>query len=273
MRHRYLSLPSAPPLFFPLTLPLHSSTSLIISPLLTSHSITLILEGLGKTVQVVTFLDHLFEVEQIRGPFLIAVPLSTIEHWKREFEGSIPLLMLTTGDSVWCDCNPLYTSLRFDFKAFGQMHNGSIRTQFYLLTVLIVLPLSLHHYTATLAVAFTLSLLYLSLPPSPLCSLPILLLSSYYPFIVFVMAGWSHMTVCLYHDTGGGRDMRDVIREYVLYLPHYSAEHTFCNLFDKVLKQLSTTSICDFPINVRHFQQDITLHPPPPPPHPPSLTL
>lgn len=68
--------------------------------------------GLGKTVQVVTFLDHLFEVEQIRGPFLIAVPLSTIEHWRREFEG------------------------------------------------------------------------------------------------------WSNMTVCLYHDTGGGRDMRDVIREY-----------------------------------------------------------
>ena len=45
--------------------------------------------GLGKTVQVVTFLDHLYEVEQIRGPFLIAVPLSTIEHWKREFEGKV----------------------------------------------------------------------------------------------------------------------------------------------------------------------------------------
>lgn len=46
------------------------------------------------------------------------------------------------------------------------------------------------------------------------------------------------MTVCLYHDTGGGRDMRDVIREYVLYLPDCSAEHTSCNLFDKVLQQL-----------------------------------
>ena len=103
-------------------------------------------------------------MEQIRGPFLIAVPLSTIEHWKREFEGSIPLMMLTMGASVWCNCNPLYTSLRFDFKAFGQMHNGSIRTQFYLLTVLIVLPLSLHHYTATLAMVFTLSLLYLFTP-------------------------------------------------------------------------------------------------------------
>ena len=36
--------------------------------------------GLGKTVQIVTFLDHLFEIEKIRGPFLICVPLSTIEH-------------------------------------------------------------------------------------------------------------------------------------------------------------------------------------------------
>jgi len=41
---------------------------------------------LSQTVQVVSFLDHLFEVENIRGPFLVAVPLSTVEHWKREFE-------------------------------------------------------------------------------------------------------------------------------------------------------------------------------------------
>jgi hypothetical protein len=66
-------------------------------------------------VQVVTFLDHLYEVEGIRGPFLICVPLSTIGHWKREFDG------------------------------------------------------------------------------------------------------WSHMVTCLYHDVGGGRDMRDVIREYEWY--------------------------------------------------------
>jgi len=43
--------------------------------------------GLGKTVQVVTFMEHLFEVENLRGPFLICVPLSTIGHWRREFEG------------------------------------------------------------------------------------------------------------------------------------------------------------------------------------------
>lgn len=71
--------------------------------------------GLGKTVQVVTFLDHLFEVEGLKGPFLICVPLSTIGHWKREFDS------------------------------------------------------------------------------------------------------WSKMVSCVYHDVGGGRDMRDIIREYEWY--------------------------------------------------------
>lgn len=42
--------------------------------------------GLGKTVQVVSFLEHIFEIEKIRGPFLVCVPLSTIQHWKREAE-------------------------------------------------------------------------------------------------------------------------------------------------------------------------------------------
>ena len=71
--------------------------------------------GLGKTVQIVTFLEHLFEVEHLRGPFLVCVPLSTIGHWRREFEN------------------------------------------------------------------------------------------------------WSNMVVNVYHDTGGGRDMRDIIREFEWY--------------------------------------------------------
>mmetsp|Transcript_18297 Transcript_18297/g.37033 ORF Transcript_18297/g.37033 Transcript_18297/m.37033 type:complete len:2677 (+) Transcript_18297:174-8204(+) len=43
--------------------------------------------GLGKTVQIVTYLEHLFRVEKHHGPFLVVVPLSTVEHWRREFEG------------------------------------------------------------------------------------------------------------------------------------------------------------------------------------------
>ncbi len=42
--------------------------------------------GLGKTVQTVAILEHLVTMEHVRGPFLVVVPLSTMEHWKREFE-------------------------------------------------------------------------------------------------------------------------------------------------------------------------------------------
>lgn len=94
--------------------------------------------GLGKTVQVISFLDHLFEVEALRGPFLVAVPLSTMEHWKREAEG------------------------------------------------------------------------------------------------------WSHMTVCMYHDAGGGRDMRDVIREYDWYYQGRSRRllkfHLLLTTYDDLIK-------------------------------------
>lgn len=41
--------------------------------------------GLGKTVQTVSYLTSLFEDNNIRGPFLVVVPLSTLRHWQREF--------------------------------------------------------------------------------------------------------------------------------------------------------------------------------------------
>ncbi len=39
----------------------------------------------GKTVQSVITVQHVKEVYS-RGPFLVVVPLSTLTHWKREFE-------------------------------------------------------------------------------------------------------------------------------------------------------------------------------------------
>ncbi|TDH64959.1 uncharacterized protein CCR75_002121 [Bremia lactucae] len=42
--------------------------------------------GLGKTVQIVSLIEHFKSEESIRGPFLIVVPLSTIQHWRREIE-------------------------------------------------------------------------------------------------------------------------------------------------------------------------------------------
>lgn len=42
--------------------------------------------GLGKTAQLVTTLNSLATREKITGPFLIVAPLSTLPHWKEEFE-------------------------------------------------------------------------------------------------------------------------------------------------------------------------------------------
>jgi SNF2 family DNA or RNA helicase len=103
-----------------------------------SLTLSLSLLGLGKTVQVVAFLEHLHDVESIRGPFLVCVPLSTIEHWKRETET------------------------------------------------------------------------------------------------------WTKMSACLYHDAGGGRDMRDVIREYEWYYKGRSRRllkfHVLITTYDDLIR-------------------------------------
>ena len=94
--------------------------------------------GLGKTVQVVTFLEHLWDTENIKGPFMVCVPLSTVEHWRRETEG------------------------------------------------------------------------------------------------------WTNMTVCVYHDTGGGREMRDIIREYEWHYKGRSKRllkfHVLITTYDDLIK-------------------------------------
>jgi len=42
--------------------------------------------GLGKTIQSVSLLHFLFEEQNIRGPFLVLAPLSTLGHWAREID-------------------------------------------------------------------------------------------------------------------------------------------------------------------------------------------
>ncbi|KAI7898024.1 SNF2 family N-terminal domain-containing protein [Cokeromyces recurvatus] len=42
--------------------------------------------GLGKTVQSVAFLNDIYYRINIKGPFLIVAPLSTIPHWERAFK-------------------------------------------------------------------------------------------------------------------------------------------------------------------------------------------
>lgn len=46
--------------------------------------------GLGKTLQTISFLGHQRYVKGIEGPFLIIVPKSTLDNWRREFERWTP---------------------------------------------------------------------------------------------------------------------------------------------------------------------------------------
>ncbi|KAJ1727639.1 ATP-dependent DNA helicase Snf21, partial [Coemansia biformis] len=46
--------------------------------------------GLGKTIQTISLVTYLIERKQQSGPFLIAVPLSTITNWLLEFEKWAP---------------------------------------------------------------------------------------------------------------------------------------------------------------------------------------
>lgn len=49
-----------------------------------------LLQGLGKTIQCVALLGYLSEVQNVAGPFLIVVPLSTVPNWIREFRRWLP---------------------------------------------------------------------------------------------------------------------------------------------------------------------------------------
>ncbi|KAH8499021.1 hypothetical protein H0E87_017797, partial [Populus deltoides] len=46
--------------------------------------------GLGKTVQSVSMLGFLQNAQQISGPFLVVVPLSTLSNWAKEFRKWLP---------------------------------------------------------------------------------------------------------------------------------------------------------------------------------------
>jgi chromodomain-helicase-DNA-binding protein 1 len=52
--------------------------------------------GLGKTIQTICFLYYLFKAQQLYGPFLCLVPLSTMTAWQREFQLWAPDLNVVT---------------------------------------------------------------------------------------------------------------------------------------------------------------------------------
>ncbi|ETO31825.1 hypothetical protein RFI_05292, partial [Reticulomyxa filosa] len=58
--------------------------------------------GLGKTVQTVTFLNQLVTQFNVRGPFLIVAPLSTLGHWSREFKAWSDLNVIVYHGTALC---------------------------------------------------------------------------------------------------------------------------------------------------------------------------
>ena len=57
--------------------------------------------GLGKTVQAISFMSYVFNEHNLYGPFLIVIPLSTIQGWQREFQKWCPEInfVIYLGDS------------------------------------------------------------------------------------------------------------------------------------------------------------------------------
>ena len=47
--------------------------------------------GLGKTVQVISFIAHLVD-QRVSGPYLIVAPLSTLPNWMAELKRFAPSL-------------------------------------------------------------------------------------------------------------------------------------------------------------------------------------
>ena len=46
--------------------------------------------GLGKTIQAISFLSYVFNEHNLYGPFLIVIPLSTMQGWQRELQRWAP---------------------------------------------------------------------------------------------------------------------------------------------------------------------------------------
>lgn len=78
--------------------------------------------GLGKTIQSISFLYYLFHKYQLYGPFLVIVPLSTLDAWQNEFAKWAPDMNVLTyiGD----------VTSRTIIRSREWIHPGNKRTKF-----------------------------------------------------------------------------------------------------------------------------------------------
>jgi len=78
--------------------------------------------GLGKTIQSISLLNYMFHKYQLYGPFLVVVPLSTLDAWQREFDKWAPDMNVLTyiGD----------VTSRTIIRSKEWIHPGNKRTKF-----------------------------------------------------------------------------------------------------------------------------------------------
>lgn len=56
--------------------------------------LTMLQQGLGKTIQTISLITFLIETKKQNGPFLVIVPLSTMPNWIMEFEKWAPAVKM-----------------------------------------------------------------------------------------------------------------------------------------------------------------------------------
>lgn len=78
--------------------------------------------GLGKTIQTISFLSYLFHTHDLFGPFLLVVPLSTLNAWQKEFENWAPDMNLVVYVGDACSRNII--------RAYEWCHPGNRRLKF-----------------------------------------------------------------------------------------------------------------------------------------------
>ncbi|KAF8395647.1 hypothetical protein HHK36_019597 [Tetracentron sinense] len=74
--------------------------------------------GLGKTIQSVSMLGFLQNAQQIHGPFLVVVPLSTLSNWAKEFRKWLPDMNIV-----------VYVGIRASREDVAGIHGGAILSE------------------------------------------------------------------------------------------------------------------------------------------------
>ncbi len=80
------------------------------------------LQGLGKTIQTAIYINYIASSLGNRGPFLIIAPLSTLLHWKREFDRWTDLNTVVYSGNA--DDRSTIRELEFAFKVDRPKNNN-----------------------------------------------------------------------------------------------------------------------------------------------------